>query len=44
MVRDELRFQGDPRQIERAVELIFQAKKPLIAGGDGIFWSGPRRN
>ena len=37
---DELRFQGDPRQIERAVELIFQAKKPLIAGGDGIFWSG----
>ncbi|MGH7962345.1 MAG: thiamine pyrophosphate-binding protein, partial [Candidatus Binatia bacterium] len=36
---DELRSQGDPRRIERAVELIYQAQKPLIAGGDGIFWS-----
>src|SRR5262245_56820616 len=36
---DELRSQGDPRQIERTAELLFKAKKPLIAGGDGIFWS-----
>lgn len=36
---DELRSQGDPRQIERAVELIYKAQKPIIAGGDGIFWS-----
>ncbi|MBT3311105.1 MAG: thiamine pyrophosphate-binding protein [Desulfobacterales bacterium] len=34
-----LSSQGDPLQIERAVELIYNAKKPLIAGGDGIFWS-----
>jgi len=36
---DELRSQGDPRQIERAVELLYKAQKPLVAGGDGIFWS-----
>lgn len=36
---DELRSQGDPRRIERAVELLYKAQKPLIAGGDGIFWS-----
>ena len=37
--RDELRSQGDPRQIERTAELLFKAQRPLIAGGDGIFWS-----
>ena len=36
---DELRSQGDPRRIEQAAELLFKAQKPLIAGGDGIFWS-----
>jgi acetolactate synthase-1/2/3 large subunit len=36
---DELRGQGDPRRIERAVELLMSAERPLIAGGDGIFWS-----
>jgi acetolactate synthase-1/2/3 large subunit len=36
---DELRSQGDPRQIERALELLQRAERPLIAGGDGIFWS-----
>lgn len=36
---DDLRSQGDPRQIERAVEYLFKAQKPVIAGGDGIFWS-----
>lgn len=36
---DELRSQGDPRQIERALELLQRAERPLIAGGDGVFWS-----
>jgi acetolactate synthase-1/2/3 large subunit len=35
----ELRSQGDPRQIERAVDLLARAERPLIAGGDGLFWS-----
>lgn len=37
---DELRSQGDPRSIEKTAELLFKAQRPLIAGGDGIFWSG----
>jgi len=37
---DELRSQGDPRQIERALDLLLKAERPLIAVGDGIFWSG----
>ena len=36
---DELRSQGDPRAIERAAEMLITAERPLIAGGDGIFWS-----
>jgi len=36
---DDLRSQGDPRKIERAVELLLGAERPLISGGDGIFWS-----
>ncbi len=36
---DDLRSQGDPRKIERAVEFLLAAERPLIAGGDGIFWS-----
>lgn len=36
---DDLRAQGDPRKIERTVELLLAAERPLIAGGDGIFWS-----
>ena len=36
---DDLRSQGDPRKIERTVELLLSAERPLIAGGDGIFWS-----
>lgn len=35
----EIRPQGDSVQIEKAVGLLYKAKKPLIAGGDGIFWS-----
>lgn len=37
---DSLRAQGDPRQVERAVELLARAQRPLLVGGDGIFWSG----
>jgi len=36
---DELRSQGDPRAIDRAVELLAGAERPLLVGGDGIFWS-----
>lgn len=37
---DELRAQGDPRSIDRAIELLAKAQRPLIAAGDGVFWSG----
>jgi acetolactate synthase-1/2/3 large subunit len=37
---DALRSQGDPRAIERALELLLAAQRPLIAAGDGVFWSG----
>jgi acetolactate synthase-1/2/3 large subunit len=36
---DDIRSQGDPRKIEKTAELLFKAQRPLIAGGDGIFWS-----
>lgn len=36
---DAIRSQGDPRSIEKTAELLFSAQRPLIAGGDGIFWS-----
>jgi len=36
---EEVRSQGDPRQIERALDLLLAAERPLIAAGDGIFWS-----
>jgi acetolactate synthase-1/2/3 large subunit len=37
---DDLRSQGDPHKIERSLELLLRAERPLIVGGDGIFWSG----
>lgn len=37
---DELRTQGDPRSVEHAVELLCSAERPLLVGGDGLFWSG----
>jgi acetolactate synthase-1/2/3 large subunit len=37
---NEVRSQGDPRQIERALTLLQAAERPLLAAGDGVFWSG----
>jgi len=37
---DELRAAADPRAIERAMAILHGAERPLIAAGDGIFWSG----
>jgi acetolactate synthase-1/2/3 large subunit len=37
---DQLRSQGDPRSIERAADLLARSERPLLVGGDGIFWSG----
>jgi acetolactate synthase-1/2/3 large subunit len=36
---DELRSQGDPRAIARVVDLWQRAERPLLVGGDGLFWS-----
>lgn len=36
----ELRSEADPDSIKQAIEILFTAKRPLIAAGDGIFWSG----
>ena len=37
---DDLRSGADPRSIEKAIKILLAAKRPLIAAGDGIFWSG----
>ncbi|MFO0947357.1 MAG: thiamine pyrophosphate-binding protein [Planctomycetota bacterium] len=37
---DDLRSLGDPRHIDKVVELLEGAERPLLVGGDGIFWSG----
>lgn len=37
---NEVRSQGDPRQIERALVLLEGAERPLLVAGDGVFWSG----
>jgi acetolactate synthase I/II/III large subunit len=36
---DELRSAGDPAAVERALEALACAERPLIVAGDGIFWS-----
>ncbi len=36
----ELRSGADPHSIEQAIKILLAAKRPLIAAGDGIFWSG----
>jgi len=30
---------GDPQMVEKAVRMLIEAKKPVIIGGDGIYWS-----
>jgi acetolactate synthase I/II/III large subunit len=35
----ELRSAGDPAAIDRALEALARAERPLIVAGDGIFWS-----
>lgn len=40
---DELRSQGNPRQIERTIELLRNAERPLLLAGDGVFWSDAAR-
>src|SRR5262245_25861574 len=34
-----LRSAGDPAAVERALEALARAERPLIVAGDGIFWS-----
>lgn len=36
---DDVRSAGDPGRVDRALELLHAAERPLIAGGDGLFWS-----
>jgi acetolactate synthase I/II/III large subunit len=36
---DDTRSAGDPSKIDRALELLHGAERPLIVGGDGLFWS-----
>jgi len=36
----ELRSGADPHSVEQAIEILLAAKCPLVAAGDGIFWSG----
>jgi acetolactate synthase-1/2/3 large subunit len=36
---DQLRSQGDPRSIERVADLLAHSERPLLVGGDGVFWS-----
>jgi acetolactate synthase I/II/III large subunit len=36
----ELRAAADPAKIERVLEVLQSSEQPLIAAGDGIFWSG----
>ena len=30
---------GDPQMVEKAVRMLLEAKKPVVVGGDGIYWS-----
>jgi len=36
---DAVRAQADPRAIERALDALLAAERPLLAAGDGVFWS-----
>ncbi len=36
---EDVRSQGEPSHVDKAIELLHAAQRPLIAGGDGLFWS-----
>lgn len=36
---DQLRSQADPRHVEQLADMLLAAERPLLVGGDGIFWS-----
>ncbi|MCL5045042.1 MAG: thiamine pyrophosphate-binding protein [Deltaproteobacteria bacterium] len=36
---EDVRAQGNPAMVDRALEILHAAERPLIAGGDGLFWS-----
>src|SRR5271165_4401157 len=36
----ELRSGADPQSVARAIDILLAARRPLIAAGDGVFWSG----
>lgn len=36
---EDVRSAGVPSHIDRAIEMLHAAERPLIAGGDGLFWS-----
>lgn len=37
--RTENRPQGDPKAIQKAVELLLEAKRPLVIAGSGVWWA-----
>ncbi len=38
--RVESRPAGDPAQVERAIELLAAAERPIVVTGSGVLWSG----
>ena len=38
--RVESRPAGDPVQVERAIELLAAAERPIVVTGSGVLWSG----
>jgi len=36
---DPARPAGDPQMVEKSVRMLLEAKKPVVIGGDGIYWS-----
>jgi acetolactate synthase-1/2/3 large subunit len=36
---EDTRSSGEPSHVDKALELLQAAQRPLIAGGDGLFWS-----
>jgi len=36
---EDVRSQGEPSHVDKALAILHAAQRPLIAGGDGLFWS-----